>query len=138
MLDLIRRVGSEFGISMVLSTHLMGDVERVCDAVVVLDAGRLLRSGPVSGFTEETETLEVELLEGAATVADGLRRRGLDVRVAGSRLMLERVSGADYDTLRDVIVESGALLYRLAPARHSLADVFLPDEAAPAEEVEAT
>ena len=135
MLDLVRRVGSEFGISIVISTHLMGDVERVCDSVVVLDAGRLLRAGPVSGFTEETETLEVELLEGVGAVADGLRRRGLEPLVDGSRLTLESVSGADYDTLRDVIVESGALLYRLAPARHSLADVFvseprdvLPDE----------
>ena len=72
MLELIRRVGREFGISIVISTHLMGDVERTCDAVVVLDAGRLLRTGAVSGFTEETETLEVELVEGAAAVADGL------------------------------------------------------------------
>ena len=107
MLDLVRRVGSEFGISIVISTHLMGDVERVCDSVVVLDAGRLLRAGPVSGFTEETETLEVELLEGVGAVADGLRRRGLEPLVDGSRLTLESVSGADYDTLRDVIVESG-------------------------------
>ena len=127
MLDLVRRVGSEFGISIVISTHLMGDVERVCDSVVVLDAGRLLRAGPVSGFTEETETLEVELLEGVGAVADGLRRRGLEPLVDGSRLTLESVSGADYDTLRDVIVESGALLYRLAPARHSLADVFVSE-----------
>ena len=127
MLDLVRRVGSEFGISIVISTHLMGDVERVCDSVVVLDAGRLLRAGPVSGFSEETETLEVELLEGVGAVADGLRRRGLEPLVDGSRLTLESVSGADYDTLRDVIVESGALLYRLAPARHSLADVFVSE-----------
>lgn len=138
MLDLVRRVGSEFGISIVISTHLMGDVERVCDSVVVLDAGRLLRAGPVSGFTEETETLEVELLEGVGAVADGLRRRGLEPLVDGSRLTLERVSGADYDTLRDVIVDSGALLYRLAPARHSLADVFVSEPDAPDEEADAT
>jgi ABC-2 type transport system ATP-binding protein len=138
MLDLVRRVGSEFGISIVISTHLMGDVERVCDSVVVLDAGRLLRAGPVSGFTEETETLEVELLEGVGDVADGLRRRGLEPLVDGSRLTLESVSGADYDTLRDVIVDSGALLYRLAPARHSLADVFVSEPDAPAEEADAT
>ena len=139
MLDLVRRVGSEFGISIVISTHLMGDVERVCDSVVVLDAGRLLRAGPVSGFTEETETLEVEILEGVGAVADGLRRRGLDPRVDGGRLTLERVSGADYDTLRDVIVESDALLYRLAPARHSLADVFVSEPpGAPDEEADAT
>ena len=116
MLDLVRRVGGEFGISIVISTHLMGDVERACDSVVVLDAGRLLRTGAVSGFTEETETLEVEFVERASAVADGLQGRGLEPRLDGSRLTLERVSG-EYDMLRDVIVDSGALLYRLAPAR---------------------
>ena len=134
MLDLVRRVGSEFGISIVVSTHLMGDVERVCDSVVVLDAGRLLRSGPVSGFTEETEALEVELVEGAPAVAELLLRRGVEARLDGRRLTVEGVSGADYDVLRDAIVESGALLYRLAPARHSLADVFEADPAGDAVE----
>ena len=124
MLELIRRVGGEFGISIVISTHLMGDVERSCDSVVVLDAGRLLRSGPVSGFTEETETLEVELVEGAEAVARLLAQRGLVPRLDGGRLTLDGVSGEAYDALRDAVVESGALLYRLAPARHSLADVF--------------
>jgi ABC-2 type transport system ATP-binding protein len=126
MLELIRRVGREFGVSIVISTHLMGDVERTCDSVVVLDAGRLLRTGAVAGFTEETETLEVELLEGAEAVAEALARRGRDVRVDGGLLTLERVSGDDYDAVRDAIVEADALLYRLAPGRHTLADVFAP------------
>ena len=124
MLELIRRVGGEFGISIVISTHLMGDVERACDSVVVLDAGRLLRTGRVSGFTEETETLELELVEGADRVAAELRRRGLAPRLDGRRLLLEDVSGHEYDVVRDAVVDVGALLYRLAPARHSLADVF--------------
>ena len=126
MLELIRRVGREFGISIVVSTHLMGDVERACDSVVVLDAGRLLRTGAVAGFTEETETLEVELLEGAGAVAELLARHGLEARVDGGLLTLEHVSGADYDVLRDAIVDADALLYRLAPGRHTLADVFAP------------
>ena len=124
MLELIRRVGGEFGISIVISTHLMGDVERACDSVVVLDAGRLLRTGRVSGFTEETETLELELVEGADQVAAELRRRGFAPRLDGRRLLLEDVSGHEYDVVRDTVVDVGALLYRLAPARHSLADVF--------------
>jgi ABC-2 type transport system ATP-binding protein len=106
----------------------MGDVERACDSVVVLDGGRLLRSGPVSGFTEETETLEVELLEGADAVVAALTGRGLEPVLVGRRLTLEGVSGEDYDTLRDVIVDAGALLYRLAPSRHSLADVFTAED----------
>jgi ABC-2 type transport system ATP-binding protein len=124
LLELIHRVGGEFGVSIVISTHLMGDVERVCDSVIVLDAGKLLRTGPVSAFTEETETLVVEVLEGAEALARELERRGLAPSLDGNRLTLERVAGDDYDALRDAIVDSGALLYRLVPARHGLADVF--------------
>ena len=130
MLELIRRVGRDFGISIVVSTHLMGDVERACDSVVVLHTGRLLRSGAVSGLTEETETLEIELVEGAPALLETLASRQLTAHLDGNRLTLERVSGEDYDVIRDAIVSSGALLYRLAPARLALADVFSarPDE----------
>ena len=124
MLELIRRVGRDFGISIVISTHLMGDVERACDSVVVLDAGRLLRTGAVSGLTEETETLEIEVVEGAGALLDALAAKGLAAHLDGSRLTLEHVTGSDYDLIRDAIVSSEALLYRLAPTRLALADVF--------------
>jgi ABC-2 type transport system ATP-binding protein len=124
MLELIRRVGREFGISIVVSTHLMGDVERVCDSVVVLDAGRLLRTGAVSGLTEETETLEIELVEGAAALHDELAARGLTARLEGNRLTFEDASGETYDAIRDALVVSEAVLYRLAPTRLALADAF--------------
>ena len=140
MLELISRVGSEFGVSIVISTHLMGDVERTCDAVVVLDAGSVLRTGAVSGLTEETETILVDLVDGAPELAGELHRRGLPAELDGSRITLTQVSGPDYDTLRDAIVASGAVLYRLAPERHSLADVFAPVSSAgdAAETAEAT
>jgi ABC-2 type transport system ATP-binding protein len=132
MLELIRRVGRDFGISIVISTHLMGDVERSCDSVVVLDSGRLLRTGAVSGFTEETEALEIELVEGASALLDALAAQGLTARLDGNRLTLEQVAGQDYDVIRDAIVASEALVYRLAPTRLALADVF----SAPAARVE--
>ena len=124
MLELIRRVGREFGISIVISTHLMGDVERVCDSVVVLDAGRLLRTGAVSGLTQETEALEIDVVEGGTALLEALAARGLRAHLDHNRLTLETVTGEDYDVIRDAIVASDALLYRLAPARLALADVF--------------
>ena len=93
MLELIRRVGRDFGISIVISTHLMGDVERTCDAVVVLDAGKVLRTGAVAGLTEETESVLVDLVEGADVLAAALERRGLAPRVDGNRLTLEQRLG---------------------------------------------
>jgi len=124
MLELIRRVGREFRISIVISTHLMGDVERVCDSVVVLDAGRLLRTGAVSGLTQETEALEIDVVEGGTALLEALAARGLRAHLDHNRLTLETVTGEDYDVIRDAIVASDALLYRLAPARLALADVF--------------
>jgi ABC-2 type transport system ATP-binding protein len=48
MLDLLRTVGTQHGKSLILCTHLLGDVERVCDTVLILHRGRLLRQGAVS------------------------------------------------------------------------------------------
>jgi ABC-2 type transport system ATP-binding protein len=125
MLELIRRVGGEFGISIVISTHLMGDVERACDSVVVGGGGRPLPPGARSRVKEGTETRGGVRGGGGAPGAHPRGARGVETRIDGNRLTLEGVSGEGYDALRDAIVESGALLYRLAPARHSLADVFV-------------
>ena len=46
MLRLIRRTGHEFGISIILSSHLMGDVESTCDRIIVLESGHLTEEGP--------------------------------------------------------------------------------------------
>ncbi len=48
MLDLVRRASTEFGISVLVTSHLLGELERVSDHVVVLDNGRLLRTIPIS------------------------------------------------------------------------------------------
>ena len=124
MLDLIRSTGRDFGISMVLSSHLMGDVERTCERVIVLDAGTLMRTGPIAAFTEETEVLTIEVSEGAEALSSLLAARGLAPSLNDSALTLDGVTGEDYDTVRDAIIESGALLYRLAPERHSLTEIF--------------
>ena len=44
MLGLVQRVGQDFGISVLVTSHLLGELERVSDHVVILDSGRLLRA----------------------------------------------------------------------------------------------
>ena len=127
MLGLIERTGGEFGISIVLSSHLMGDVEQVCDRVVVLDGGRLLREGSVASFTRETERLALTLTEGEDELSAALRARGLDISIDAGEprtLLVDDVDDADYDRIRDAIVESCALLYSMAPRQHSLTELF--------------
>ena len=61
MLTLIRKTHREFGISVLFSSHLMADVERTCDRIIVLQGGRLVQSGEVGHFTKETETVFIEV-----------------------------------------------------------------------------
>jgi ABC-2 type transport system ATP-binding protein len=124
MLDLINRTGRDFGISVLLSSHLMGDVERTCDRVIVLEGGQLAREGEVARFVEDTETLVIQVHQGLDDLVAALSARGVVSRLEGGAVVVDRATGDDMDRVRDAIVESGALLYRLAPRRHSLTEVF--------------
>ena len=124
MLGLIRRTGREFGISIVLSSHLMGDVESTCDRVIVLDGGHVTEEGAVSQFTQETQTLFIEVDDNHDELVSALAKRGIETTNDGFSVVVELESEDEYDAIRDAIVEAGARLRRLAPRRHHLTDIF--------------
>ena len=135
MLALVRKTYREFGISVVLSSHLMADVERTCDRILVIRAGRVSRSGDVGQFTEETETVFLEVDSHRDELVSALERRGVRVMAAGTGLTLEGPDESVYDHVRDALVETGAPLRRMAPRRHALTELFRRDEASVAAEV---
>ena len=124
MLRLIRRTGREFGISIVLSSHLMGDVESTCDRIIVLDGGRVTEQGSVSRFTQETETILIDVDDNREDLVTALATRGIIATVDGISLAVELENEAQYDQIRDALVETGARLRRMAPRLHQLADIF--------------
>jgi len=124
MLELIRRTGTEFGIAVVVASHLLGEIERVCQFLVAIDAGRLLRAAPLTSFTEQTGVLAVEVDERPESLVAALVARGLEA-VADGRLVLVAVrEGLPYDAVRDAVAELGLPLVRLEQRRHSLEDLF--------------
>ncbi len=124
LLRLIRRTGREFGISIVLSSHLMGDVESTCDRIIVLDGGQVTEQGSVSRFTQETETILIEVDDNREELVTALASRGIMARVDGISLAVELENEAQYDQIRDALVETGARLRRMAPRRHQLTEIF--------------
>ena len=124
MLGLISRTANTFGISVMLSTHLMGDVERTADSVIVLEAGALAQQGAVAKLTEETETLLIEVADRQEEFAEALAGRGVRAASNGPLLLVEHAREEDYDLIRDAAVESGARLRRLSPERRNLTDIF--------------
>jgi ABC-2 type transport system ATP-binding protein len=124
MLDLISRIGRDFGISMLMSSHLLGEIERVCDNLVVIDSGRLLRSDRVATFTASKQVLTLEVDERQDELCRRLQTKGLDVSRDGAVLLI-RLDGVEpYDLIRDEVVEMGVGLLRLEQGRHHLEDLF--------------
>ena len=134
MLRLVQRIGSDFGIAVLVTSHLLGELEQVSDHVVVLDGGRLLRSSATTDFLRRTGNLLVEVV-GTETERDllgeALARRGLTCRPRGSMVAVDppppelAEPGAAHDVIRDVAAELGLGLMRLEPDRGHLEDVFL-------------
>ncbi len=126
MLELITRLES-FGINAVISSHVLTDIERTCEWVVMLDGGKVLRSGPLSDLST-TDEAELEVVGDPAAVIAAVERRGATVRIHGQSLVITRPQGDAFDAARDAVVEAGAAIRRLGARRTTLEDVFLGEE----------
>ncbi|MFF2651668.1 ABC transporter ATP-binding protein [Streptomyces sp. NPDC058045] len=136
MLGLIRRVHSDFGISVLVTSHLLGELERTCDHVVVIDGGALLRSSSTTDFTQTTTTLAVEVTDsdthpdGTGALRAALAERGLAAEdgrglPGAGHILLLTTSGEDtYDLVRDTVADLGLGLVRMEQRRHHIAEVF--------------
>jgi len=124
MLGLIRRIGTVFGISVVVTSHLMGELERVCDHVVVIDGGRLMRSAATSTMTALTQDVVVEVTERGVDVEARLAAAGVAVRRQGEVLHLVLTDDGTYDLVRDAVADLGIGLVRLQRGRQHMLDMF--------------
>ena len=127
MLDLVRKTHREFNISILLSSHLMADVERTCDRILVLQGGQLVQSGEVSHFTSETETVFLEVDGNREGLITALEERGVRVTLSGNGLNIEGADELVYNHVRDALVAAEAPLRRMAPRRRALTELFARD-----------
>ena len=133
MLALIKQISVEYEIDVLLSSHLLEEVERICDHVVALDAGRLIVQGRLSELIGEMEGVTVELAE-IADVPDSVPAVVSRLQVAGlevhhdpdsNRMDVLGASADDIaDAVRDAIADSSARVRRIAPRRRRLEDLF--------------
>ena len=124
MLELIRRVGTEFGISVLVSSHLLGELERTCDHVVVIDAGRLLRSSSTAEITAKGAVLVVEVTERGEEVATALRMAGLEASASDDLVQVSLIDDSTYDSVLSAVTKLDVGLVRLERPRHRMAELF--------------
>ncbi len=124
MLALVARLGT-FGISVLMATHLLDDVQQVCDHVLMIDGGHLVVSGATESLLERTGVVTVDVGMDTATLMTGLERIGLRARVLDDLVDVSIDSDDDLDRVRDLVADLGLPLHRLTTRSTSLDEVFL-------------
>ncbi|HEX6425719.1 MAG TPA: ABC transporter ATP-binding protein [Acidimicrobiales bacterium] len=132
MLELVGRLAG-FGISVILATHLLDDVQRVCEHVVMIDAGHLVLAGPIDQLMQTTGVMRVEVggrpgavdALGEALAAQGVAARRVDDHSLDVDTGPE--GDATFDLVRDTVADQRLRLYALSTRHRSLDDVFLQE-----------
>ena len=131
MLGLVQRIDSEFGMSVIVTSHLLGELERVCRTIVVIEGGRLTRHSSTASVTAETAVVTVEVDGDPAALSARLRDAGITAQVSGRLLHVDVADGSAYDVVRDAVAELGLGLVRMERQRHRMTEIFTDRPAAP-------
>jgi ABC-2 type transport system ATP-binding protein len=129
MRDMIQSLVAE-GRTVMLSSHLLDEVERTCDAVAIVDNGKVIRQGPIAellaGASMEVN-VECSSPERARTIL-GATALGAQIDVETSGLSIHLVAGTGRDAIAEInrlLVEDGIAVYRLQEIQVSLESWFL-------------
>lgn len=125
MLELIRKIHNELGITVMLSSHILGDVERVCDYVIMLDNGSLVVADDIASLRSSTSDVVIRIDGDTQRFIGILERRGVAARQDGAEIVVEARSDREFDAVRDAVVEAEVALRALQPRELSLEDVYI-------------
>ncbi|MCL3859621.1 ABC transporter ATP-binding protein [Actinotalea sp. K2] len=126
MLALIQRISTEFSIAVVVTSHLLGELERIADHVVVIESGVLQRSTSTADATGYSGVLLVEVTDRGPELAALLRAAGAQVVASGSAdsFTVELADESVLDTLQAGAADLEVGLVRMQRRRHHLTEIF--------------
>ena len=131
MLKLITELPERRGVRFILSSHLLPDIERICDQVVVLHQGRIAFIGTVEELRgTDVRRYEIRVKDGEERLAAGLRAAGCELETTadaglGSALVVRLPDGADTELVFDAARAAGVQVRHLAPRRATLEAAFM-------------
>lgn len=132
MLDLINRIYQMLGIAVVVSSHILEDIERVCDHVVIIDQGRLMVDQALTGMGLPQGDVRVRIDGDQAAFIAAMAARGIDVRQPAlheldlsDELVITDNNPATFDAVRDVAADLNLGIRSLRMKGRSLEDLYL-------------
>ncbi len=130
MLDLIASLPERRNLSFLLSTHLLKDVERICDHVVFVDQGKIVRSEALEQVRKvEAAVWQVRTKAGQReSLLEALSEAGIEAAALGTRYVLAKLQeGTGPKVILQTALQSNLQVRHLTPYRRSLEDAFLSE-----------
>ena len=129
MLELIRDLGHNKNVNLILSSHLLPDVEYTCDHVVVMDKGQIATQGPIQELKGPAgRVFELRIKGDLPAFVDVLRREGMECHSTDEDVMRvfvpARAGGNDQQAIFSLAARHGAQVRHLRPSVPTLEDVF--------------
>jgi ABC-2 type transport system ATP-binding protein len=126
MLELIRDLGHNKNVNLILSSHLLPDVEFTCDHVIVMDKGQVVAQGPIAELKGPGgRVFELRIKGDLPGFIDLLRTNGMECHSTDEDVMRVFVpDGVDHSAIFGLATRFGAQVRHLRPSIPSLEDVF--------------
>ena len=132
MLDLVRQLSRDLGKSVVFSTHILQDVEAVCDSAVVMERGRVAAQGELHQLTAGVDReYRLRVDPAGAELLPALRARWRAEPLGDGRFAVWLPEGATTNALFAAVRDAGGVVRSLTLRRRSLEEVFLSAVRAP-------
>lgn len=127
MLELVRDIAATRKVTILLSSHLLPDVQQVCDQVIMIGHGKVLRAGTLEEMTAEQEhQYEVRVRDNKEGFQETVAAAGLKCTdLQNGNLLISGLQADDGHMIFQLARDSGTHLRHFAPARTSLAEVFM-------------
>src|SRR5262249_41598023 len=125
ILALIKSLPERRGCAIMLSSHVLPDVEYVCERAILLHQGELQYEGTIAGLRDrnaDEEAIEVRVKDGSDRYAEALRKRGCGVEIDGAHLYVKKATA---ELLFEVAEAEKLQVRHLQPHRLSLEDAFV-------------
>src|SRR5262249_38414484 len=113
------------GATVFVNSHLLGEIELMCDRVAIMQKGQLIREGTVQELTAQRGVFIVAVEERDAFPEAELRQKGYNLRAVGSRWEITLADGQSIDPVLQLVREKGLRLTHMVEKRQTLEDIFV-------------
>ena len=126
MLQTLRRTVSEGGRSVLMSSHVMDDVQDVCDRIVMIHKGKIVVQRRIDELAKQVDReIEISVWGGASRMQAALEGRGLEVRRLGRVLRVDRIDDNTTFVIMEAAVEASVQVRQMQEYEPDLEDIFL-------------